>query len=70
MKRTLDQFLEDNHVSFKQAMDMYYQKCIELGMFNMTTNAKNFVLQFQIAEEEAIKVLTALNDRFEYKCIV
>lgn len=70
MKRTLDQFLEDNHVSFKQAMDMYYQKCIELGMFNMTTNAINFIINFQIEDIEAGKVYTALNDRFEYKCIV
>ena len=66
MKRTMNEFLKENNISFERVMSMYYCKCIEEGKYNMLLNAKNFIVNFNINDNELKNVYVNLNSKFNF----
>ena len=66
MKRTMNEFLKENNISFERIMSMYYCKCIEEGKYNMLLNAKNFVVNFQINDDELSNIYQFLKQKYDF----
>lgn len=66
MKRTMNEFLNENNISFERVMSMYYCKCIEEGKYNMLLNAKNFIVNFNLNNDELKNVYVALKSKYDF----